>query len=333
MPDQRGNDMLSPILTDSPIQELTLDEAGDNRIWIKRDDLLPFSFGGNKVRIGHAFLQDCVQKGCDAIILYGDRRSNLCRVMASMCIASGIEALMIATSENEEEQKASFNEKMIRSLGIRILECEKNEIAQTVDRAMEILGEEGRKPYYIYGNRFGEGNEAVAASAYVNASGQILSWEKESGHCLDFIFTACGTGSTLAGLAVGMLEGGSSAHVQGISISSRSTERAQGCLLRSARAWYEKEGRTPPADLEQHLFVDTGYNCGGYGVKDERVLNLIKKVFRDTSIPLDPTYTGKAMRGMLDYLKEHQISGRNILFLHTGGTPLFFDTLTDSLDI
>ena len=44
-------------------------------------------------------------------------------------------------------------------------------------------------------------------------------------------------------------------------------------------------------------------------------------------IPLDSTYTGKAFRGMLSYLEENGIHGQKILFIHTGGTPLFFDDL------
>ncbi len=320
--------MIDPVLTPTPIQKL--DIFRDNEIWIKRDDLLPFSFGGNKVRIGKAFLEDCRKKGCNAMILYGDRRSNLCRVLASMCLAAGIDAMMIATSENEEEGKASFNERMIRSMGVRVLECEKTRIAETVDLAMEIFHKEGKRPYYIYGNRMGEGNEGTAVDAYVKASEQISSFEKETGNCLDHVFTACGTGSTLAGLSVGMLERGSSACVTGISISSRSPQRAQSCALRAAGAWYEREGRKVPEDLSKHVRVESAYNCGGYGVRDQRVLELIERVFHETSIPLDPTYTGKAMRGMLDYLNDHDIHGKKILFLHTGGTPLFYDYLEEA---
>ena len=50
-------------------------------------------------------------------------------------------------------------------------------------------------------------------------------------------------------------------------------------------------------------------------------------MLRCNGIPLDPTYTGKAFWGMLQYLKDHGIRGKRILFLHTGGTPLFFDLL------
>ena len=39
------------------------------------------------------------------------------------------------------------------------------------------------------------------------------------------------------------------------------------------------------------------------------------------------TYTGKAFYGMQDYLREKDIKGKKILFIHTGGTPLFFDSI------
>ena len=45
-------------------------------------------------------------------------------------------------------------------------------------------------------------------------------------------------------------------------------------------------------------------------------------------MPLDGTYTGKAFYGMKQYIGEHGLQGKNILFLHTGGTPLFFDGMS-----
>ena len=48
---------------------------------------------------------------------------------------------------------------------------------------------------------------------------------------------------------------------------------------------------------------------------------------RQDGIPMDTTYVGKAFFGMLQYLRDHEIRGERILFLHTGGTPLFFDRL------
>ena len=45
---------------------------------------------------------------------------------------------------------------------------------------------------------------------------------------------------------------------------------------------------------------------------------------------LDATYTGKAFCGMLDYIQKERLTDRNILFIHTGGTPLFFDYLSQT---
>ena len=325
--------MIGPILTRTPLQRMDyLDDAAGNRFWIKRDDLLPFSFGGNKVRIGLAFLEDCLRKGCDSMIIYGDRRSNLCRVLSALCASVNLECLMIST-DAEEGGSMPMNERMIRKLGVRILPCSKDHIADTVDEAFRTLEEEGKKAYYIYGSRLGEGNEHTAVSAYAKACGELLEQETlliQDGLLnapFQHIYTACGTGSTLSGLAAGMCEGGSDALVTGISISSRSPERAHACVKKAVCAWYEAQGREVPQRLWDHLRLETGYNCGGYGVPDDRVQQLIDSVFRACSIPLDLTYTGKAMRGMLDDLERRGVRDSDILFLHTGGTPLYFDTL------
>ena len=44
-------------------------------------------------------------------------------------------------------------------------------------------------------------------------------------------------------------------------------------------------------------------------------------------IPMDTTYVGKGFYGMEEYIKKMKIIGKNILFIHTGGTPLYFDIL------
>ena len=40
-------------------------EKNENRLYIKREDLLPFSFGGNKARKAALFLQDIKKKNAD----------------------------------------------------------------------------------------------------------------------------------------------------------------------------------------------------------------------------------------------------------------------------
>ena len=63
--------------------------------------------------------------------------------------------------------------------------------------------------------------------------------------------------------------------------------------------------------------------CGGYGAADESVRGVSRGMYEISGLKLDCTYTGKAFAGMLKYLSEHHITGKNILFIHTGGTVLF----------
>lgn len=74
---------------DTIIQRLAMDDPAGNEFYIKRDDLLPFSIGGNKVRIAEAFYQDMKAKGGDTMIIYGSRHSNLCRVLSDLCFSRG----------------------------------------------------------------------------------------------------------------------------------------------------------------------------------------------------------------------------------------------------
>ena len=70
---------------------------------------------------------------------------------------------------------------------------EKKGIADAVRHAMSELTEKGFRPYYIYGNEFGQGNEWPPMKAYEEAYEEILSWEKNSGTKLDYIFLASST--------------------------------------------------------------------------------------------------------------------------------------------
>lgn len=46
----------------TPIQKLEFPNDRGVRLYCKREDLLPFSLGGNKVRIGRAFSRICRRK-------------------------------------------------------------------------------------------------------------------------------------------------------------------------------------------------------------------------------------------------------------------------------
>ena len=51
-----------------------------------------------------------------------------------------------------------------------------------------------------------------------------------------------------------------------------------------------------------------------------------RQVFRRYGMPMDLTYVGKGYYGMVQEIRRLGLRNERIFFLHTGGTPLFFDS-------
>lgn len=309
------------------IRRLTFENENGNELYIMRDDLLSFSMGGNKVRIAQAFFEDMKEKKCDAMVIYGSRHSNLCRVLANQCCCGGVECVMICSHEEQEDDGATNNTHLIDWAGAQTVHCAKNEIAQTVETVMEKLRAKGKRPYYIYGDKTGRGNEGTAACAYADAYSEIQDFERKQGREFDYIFCPSGTGATQSGLICGHLLAGDRKKIVGILISSRETKRAVSIIADGITGFFEKRGYELPADYEKEIILRDEYRLGGYGKYDDRIRECIRTQYARNSIPLDPVYTAKAFWGMQEYIKAHELHDARILFLHTGGTPLFYDFL------
>lgn len=234
---------------------------------------------------------------------------------------------MICSHGENEEEKVTNNTRFIEWSGTEIVHCKKTEIAETVEAQMNRLREMGKKPYYIYGDKTGRGNEGTAAAAYAEAYEEIREFEKKIGWEFDYIFLPSGTGATQSGLLCGHFQAEDKKKIMGIMISSREKERMFSIIQEGIEEYHKKSGRGLKTDYEKEIFLLDEYRIGGYGLYDERVKECIRRQYRTNGIPLDPVYTGKAFRGMEEYIKENHIKNSRILFLHTGGTPLFYDFL------
>ena len=297
-----------------------LGEYKDNCLWIKREDFIPFSFGGNKARKAILFFDEIDKGDYDCVVTYGSGSSNHCRIIANQCCRRGMECHIISP---EEASEPTFNSRMMELFGAQITVVPVTQVHDTIEAKLASLKSEGKKPYFIEGG--GHGN--IGTEAFVQCYNEIREQETELGTHFDYIFFASGTGTTHAGLVCGQLLAGDERTIVGISIA-RKNPRGRNVVLDSVRA-YLGERASEEQIQKATIFVDDF--TSGYGKDDQRVLDIIEMVLKTYGIPLDSTYTGKAFMGMTEYLAEHQISGKNILFIHTGGTPLFFDTLRKNL--
>lgn len=301
-------------------------DYGTNRLYMKRDDMIPFSFGGNKVRKAAEFYKEIKKKDIDVVMTYGSNSSNHCRVIANMAAAMGLSCHIISPEENRE---ILYNTRLVEQFGASVETCPVSQVAKTIDRRIKVYEKEGRKPYFITGG--GHGNPGT--ESYVKAYGEIEDWEKENGICFDYIFHASGTGATQAGLVCGQLLSeeklqkdaeSRSRKIVGISIAREET-RGREVVKDSIREYLG--GKFEKLYREDALIFTDKYRCGGYGAYTDEIKALIDKVMKQEGIPMDTTYVGKAFFGMLQYLRDNGIDNKKILFIHTGGTPLYFDRL------
>lgn len=305
----------------SPI--LKLDNA-QNNIYIKRDDLLPFAFGGNKLRIAEEFYTDMELKKANCIVGYGSSRSNLSRILSAIASCKGYPCYIISPSDDDGSRLLTNNSRLVAISGASVIPCQKDNVENTVRLVLSQCISNGLRPYYIYGDPTGSGNEAIPVGAYVKGAEEISKQEKELGISFDRIYFASGTGMTQSGLIVGKQLLQKNWEIYGISIA-RTKERGEESIKKYIDKYYEEHCLIKPLDYSIH-FLDN-YLLGGYGKYDSRITNIINSVYNTYGISLDTTYTGKAFWGMMEHLTTEGIEGSNVLFIHTGGTPLFFDSI------
>lgn len=310
----------------SPLDELMIDN-NNNRIFIKRDDLVPFSFGGNKVRIAQELINDMRVHKKNCIIGYGNSRSNLSRALSNLCYSQGIRCHIISPADEDGTRVDTYNSILVKKSNVIIHECLKNNVSQTVEKVLSQCKDDGYDPYYIYGSIYGKGNEAIPVNAYVKVYNELLTQFSVLNVEFDYIFLACGTGMTQAGLIAGKRMNKGKEKIIGISVARPEEQEVNviKSFLDSYRKYYYFDYSIGD------IIIDDSWLCSGYGKYDERITNTIDTMYKQYGIPLDPTYTGKAFHGMLEHLSINGIKGKKVLFIHTGGTPLFFDYLKNKI--
>lgn len=293
-----------------------LGEYKSNHLFMKREDLIPFSFGGNKARKAQLFFQEIDKGDYNCVVTYGSGSSNHCRVVANECCRREMKCYIISP---EEVSEPTFNSQMMEMFGAEISTVPVFKVHDTIEAKLTDLKAAGKKPYFIEGG--GHGN--IGTEAYVQCYEEIKKYERTENIHFAYIFFASGTGTTHAGLVCGQLINRDERKIVGISIA-RKNPRGRDVVVDSIRS-YLGDRATEEEIQAATIFIDD-YTFG-YGKDDRRVVETIELVLKKYGIPLDATYTGKAFMGMTQYIEKEQITGKNLLFIHTGGSPLFFDVL------
>jgi len=293
---------------------------GGPHIFIKRDDLLGLTAGGNKTRKLEFLVADALRHGADTLITVGAVQSNHCRLTLAAAVKEGMKCRLVLEQRvpDSYDYDASGNNFLFRLLGVEkttVVDLG-TDLGAAMQAEVEELAAEGRKGYVIPGG----GSNEIGCLGYVSCAQEILGQAFDKGIQFDHLCCASGSGGTHSGLLVGMRAMGSRIPVTGISVR-RPVPEQEGLIGGLATKTREFLGlASEPSEGELKIFDD--YVGPGYSIPTEEMAEAVRIFARTEGILLDPVYTGKAAAGLLDLIQKGYFQkGEKVLFLHTGGAP------------
>lgn len=291
-------------------------------IYIKRDDLLGLTGGGNKTRKLEFLMADAIDKGADTIITCGALQSNHCRLTLAAAVKEGLQCqLVLEEGENQQfDPNANGNQLLFKLLGaekLYTIEAGADLLAKAEEVA-QLLQEQGRKPYII---PVGGSNE-LGTLGYVRCAEEIVSQCNDAQIVFKDVIVASGSAGTHAGLALGFYRTQAPFRVKGINVSSpNETQQPKVEKLLQKTAKYLGMANVPTNLIECY----DEYVGGGYTVPTDEMIEAVQLLARTEGILLDTVYTGKVVAGLIDFLRSGKYSKEDaVLFVHTGGAPSLY---------
>ena len=295
-------------------------EIGGPDFWFKRDDLISFAMGGNKVRGLEVILQDALNTGIDTLITGAGVQSNHVRATAAVAAYKKLDC--IAIYWGCEPETIDGNYRITKMLGAEIRftgDPERSSVDSYIDEVADELENRGRRPYPIPRG----GACAMGALGHVIAVQELRLQCEQYGIEPDAIVFPLGSGGTYAGWLLGLRLLGLDWQIESFTVSRAPEEvsRQVAELATEAANLLDVDTSFTTADAPVHgSFIGEGY-----GIPSPEGSAAIRTTGQSAGLLLDPTYTGKAMAGYLDGLARGIFNHyKTVIFIHTGGEPAFF---------
>jgi 1-aminocyclopropane-1-carboxylate deaminase/D-cysteine desulfhydrase-like pyridoxal-dependent ACC family enzyme len=276
---------------------------------VKRDDAIPFGFGGNKVRKLRLVAAQAKAEGADTLITCGGVQSNHARATAAVAARLGMRCVLVANGVPPGRPTANALLDRLLGADVRYV-ATREERVPAMEAAAERAGGDGHHPFII---PLGA-SIALGAAAFAQAIGELLTQIAPPA----VIVHATSSGGTQAGLIAGCRLHGLDTRVIGISADDAAVDVqavVRGLLVDLEGMLEAPRGLLSDVTIE----VDDTFVGGGYGVPTEASDEASRLGARTEALFLDHTYTAKAMAGLIARVRSGTLGDGPVLFWHTGG--------------
>jgi D-cysteine desulfhydrase len=294
------------------------DVYGFKELFIKRDDCAHDVYGGNKVRKLEYIIADALQRKRETLVTLGAAGSN--QVLATGIFGSqyGFKTvgIMLGQPNSEYVRKNLLLDKYYE---VELIFA-KDMLSEMLALVSKYLKTElyGGKPYFVTGGA----SSPIGNLGFVNAAFELKN-QIETGKAPepDYIIVACGSIGTSAGLNLGCKLAGLDSKVVAvrIGIPLAVTKRRMRRMIGHINDFMRKYDKSVPKLIikQDDLILLEDYMGKEYGYFTEEGYRIIKEMQDLEGIPLEPTYTGKALAGGLDWLKNIMEHDKTVLFWNT----------------
>jgi len=305
----------------TPLQRLPgLSRALGERaeLWIKREDLGPLAFSGNKLRNLEFLLAAALADGADTVVTAGRRWSNHCRLTAAAGARLGLRVEIVVSGP---PSNSSPNLALIEELGASVHQAATDDRSERDALIASVAGAAagaGRKVRVIPVG----GSEPAGAWGHVLAAIEVAEQAAAAGFTPDAIVLPSATGGTQAGLLVGAtLAMTPPPRVVGVVVAHGAAE-VGAAVARLASPLSTMAGIDPPLE---RIELDGSQLGPGYGVPTAASAEAARLLARSEGILVDPVYTAKGLAGLISLVRAGALDGRRAIFWHGGGLPALFE--------
>ena len=298
-------------------------ELGGPKIWVKRDDCTGLATGGNKTRKLEFVMAEAIEQAADTIITVGAIQSNHVRQTAAAACKLGLACEVLLEHRVQDPSDSYVNSGNVLLDKMFAANLREYPGGTDFDKAMQDVAEEvrsaGGKPYMVPGGA----SDKVGALGYVNCAIELLTQANDRGLVIDHLITATGSAGTQGGLIVGLKATSSNIPLLGIGVSASQDEQEQKVFdLAELTADYIG---APGVVNRGDVVANCNYIGEGYGIPTASMNEAVMLLARTEGLLFDPVYSGKALAGMIDLVRNGEFaSAKNVVFLHTGGSAALF---------
>lgn len=245
-----------------------------------RLDLIHPQISGNKWFKLKYNLEEAKKQGIDTILTFGGAFSNHIHATAVACQQFGFKSIGVIRGEKESESNSTLSEAKKYGMELYFVSREDYKRKSEEDFISELKNKFGS--FYL----IPEGGDNLLGE---KGCEEILPKENN----FDFIFCACGTGTTF----------------KGIQKSLKPNQKLIGISV------LKGEGL-----LNSNPNIIDDYHFGGYAKHTQQLLNFKYKFESENEIPLDYVYTAKLFFAVQDLISKNKIAANSkVLIIHSGG--------------